>query len=102
MWDGDVVGAAVVHVVNSEQYRVITGEELPPSPVDARTYSAHGLPWFQLYDESSGDLAPPDALTRVKSADEMARSEGAPLPGNESIDIRPDQIKRLGSEATDS
>jgi hypothetical protein len=66
--------------------------------VDAHTYSAHGLPRFELYDESFGDLAPPDALTRVRSTDAVARSEGSPLPADESIDIKPDQIKRLGGE----
>ncbi len=32
-------------------WREITGEEPPPTPVSARTYSEHGFPWFSLYVE---------------------------------------------------
>jgi hypothetical protein len=96
-WDQDLAGTAVVYLVNSAQYRSITGQAPPPTPIDARTYTAHGLPWFELYDESQGDVAPPDALARVQSIDAMARSDGSALPVEESIDVAPDQIKRLGN-----
>lgn len=97
-WDQDLAGTAVVHLVNSEQYRAITGQTPPPTPIDAQLYTARGLPWFELYDEGRGDVAPPDALARVRSIDAKARSDGSALPVEEPIDVAPDQIRRLGKD----
>jgi hypothetical protein len=97
-WDPDLMGTAVVHLVNSEQYRAITGQTPPPTPINAQTYTAHGLPWFELYDEDLGDVAPPDVLARVRSIDAMARSDGSALPVEEPINVAPDQIRRLGKD----
>jgi hypothetical protein len=55
-WDLANYGRVDVHIVNSEQFSNITGTEPPPPPVDAQTYTAHGLPWFDLYDEARADL----------------------------------------------
>lgn len=98
VWDQEAVGAAVVHLVNTEQYRAITGQDPPSTPIDAHTYTAHGLPWFELYDERRADLAPTDALSRVKSVEEMARQKGSPLSGDESIAVQAHQIKPLGAD----
>ncbi|MFN8512954.1 MAG: hypothetical protein U0841_10275 [Chloroflexia bacterium] len=43
-----------VRIVNSAHYQQITGQLPPTSPVDAKTYTAHGYPWFDLYDEPLG------------------------------------------------
>lgn len=98
VWDQDLAGTAVVHLVNSEQYLAITGQAPPQTPVDARTYTAHGLPWFELYDEGRGDVAPPDTLARVQSIDSMARSDGSAPPVEGPVDVAPDQLKRLGKD----
>jgi hypothetical protein len=65
-WDPDIYGRVSVHIVNSEQYLELTGELLPPPPIDAATYTAHGLPWFDLYDEEMPDLPASPTLTGVK------------------------------------
>lgn len=96
VWDPDVVGVVVVHLVNTEQYRVITGQEPPPTPIDARTYTAHGLPWFELYDEHRADLAPADPLSQVKSVDELAAPEGDPR--DPSVEVPAGQIRPLGRD----
>ncbi|WP_460071855.1 hypothetical protein [Streptomyces sp. YKOK-I1] len=60
-------GARVfVHLVTPPEWRRITGEEPPPSPVDRAAYTKAGLPWFDYYDEGAQDLAPGDALSGVK------------------------------------
>ncbi len=66
-WDADNFGRVFVHIVNSQMWREITGEDVPPTPVDARAYTNAGLPWFELYDDHLGDIAPSDVLANVKS-----------------------------------
>jgi hypothetical protein len=39
--------------------------EPAPTPVSARTYSDHGLPRFERYDEARGDLPPSEPLGGV-------------------------------------
>ena len=63
--------ALFIHIVNSQPWREITGEPLPPSPVTADAYKAHGYPWFGLYDEHLKDLPASKTLGAVKSVDEL-------------------------------
>jgi len=81
VWDRTLSGSVTVHIVNSEDYQAITGTPPPPTPVDARAYTAAGLPWFDLYDESAGDVAATDAMQVVKSVNEISGAI------DESIDI---------------
>ncbi|PZS35321.1 MAG: hypothetical protein DLM61_02060 [Pseudonocardiales bacterium] len=39
-----------IAILNTEQFRALTGREPPPSPVSAALYTEHGLPWFHLYE----------------------------------------------------
>ena len=70
-WDQDEFGRVFVHIVNSHEWTRITGEPLPPTPVDVRSYIAAGLPWFDLYDDHLGDIEPSGVLAGVKSVDEL-------------------------------
>jgi hypothetical protein len=69
-WDQDNFGSVFVHIVNSNQYRKVTGIEPPPTPVSAKTYIEFGLPWFELYDEKEGDVEPPKKLADLISIKE--------------------------------
>jgi hypothetical protein len=95
VWDQDHVRTAVVHLVNTEQYRAITGETPAPSAIDARTYTEHGFPWFELYDEKWADLPPSATLSEVSSIDRIADRDEAPLSPDESVDVADDQIRPL-------
>lgn len=66
-WDLGNRGSLHVHIVNSEEYAAITGEMPPPTPASADIYTRYGLPWFDLYDQESGDIAPSPTLAKVKS-----------------------------------
>jgi hypothetical protein len=81
-WDEQNSKRAFVHIVNSEQYEAITGEKTPNTPVSAETYTRHGLPWFDLYDEHAGDLAAAERLRQVKSINERD-DEGETSPEDE-------------------
>ncbi|MER6527199.1 hypothetical protein [Streptomyces sp. NPDC001508] len=65
-WADEPAGRVFVHLVTPPQWRRITGEAPPPSPVDRAAYTRAGLPWFDYYDEEAADLAATDALGAVK------------------------------------
>lgn len=71
VWDLAKRERSFVHIVNSERWRAITGEDPPATPVSAKTYSDAGLPWFALYDEHAPTIAPTPKLAGVKSIKEI-------------------------------
>ncbi len=95
-WDEGNYGRLFVHIVNSMMYREITGEEPPPTPVTARSYAEHGLPWFDLYDDSLGDVCPSGRFGCVKSVKEMDTLKGfGSQQDDEFVEVGPDKIKKL-------
>jgi len=96
-WDTDNYAELRIRIVDTETFRAITGGDPPPTPIDARTYTEHGFPWFDLYDESQGDVAASaalaDARTIAERDAELGRGAGETL-----IDIENEQVKRLGLE----
>ncbi|MER5833658.1 hypothetical protein ABT116_23060 [Streptomyces sp. NPDC002130] len=65
-WSEKPAGRVFVHLVTPPEWRRITGEAAPPSPVDRAAYTRAGLPWFDYFDQDAEDLAPTDALQSVK------------------------------------
>ncbi|MFH7027558.1 MAG: hypothetical protein ACHBN1_19690 [Heteroscytonema crispum UTEX LB 1556] len=90
-WDTENYGSVFVHIVNSEQYRELTGFEAPPTPITAQIYTQYGLPWFSLYDETQGDLPASEKLSEVKTVQEQDLDE----QDNETVDIAQSQIEKL-------
>lgn len=66
-WDQGSSGRLYVHIVNSEMWRAITGEQPPATPISAQTYTQHGYPWYEVYDEGMGDVPASGALAGVKT-----------------------------------
>ena len=93
-WDPDHRGTVFVHILNAAQYRAITEQAPPPSPVDAALYTRHGLPWFELYDDSLADVPPSDALQGATTIAERDVERGIP-PASESFDIATGQIETV-------
>jgi hypothetical protein len=100
-WDPRTYGAVWVHIVNSTQYRAITGREPPPTPVSAQTYTEYGFPWFALYDEHRGDVPASERLAQVESLREREAGRGAEDTANQSVDVPGSQVRRLGDPAQD-
>lgn len=69
VWDDTSATRIVVHLVDTRAFTTLTGRRPPPTPIDATTYAAYGLPWFALYDEALGDIEPAGPLAGVKSVD---------------------------------
>ncbi|MEV0977137.1 hypothetical protein [Streptomyces sp. NPDC049915] len=64
-WAAEPAGRVFVHLVTPPEWRRITGEAPPPSPVDRAAYTRAGLPWYDYYDADADDLAPADPLQSV-------------------------------------
>ncbi|MER6982373.1 hypothetical protein [Streptomyces carpinensis] len=65
-WAEEPAGRVFVHLVTPPEWRRITGETPPPSPVDRAAYTRAGLPWFDYYDQDAEDLALADGLSAVR------------------------------------
>jgi hypothetical protein len=70
-WDQMNWGEVYVHLVPSEEFRILSGREPPPTPISASTYAEHGLPWFDLYDEDRPEVPTSERLEAVKSLREL-------------------------------
>jgi hypothetical protein len=85
-WDPANKGRVVVNILNSRQFSEVTGQVPPPSPIDAATYAACGLPWFARYDDAQADIAPSRRMAGVKTIaahDAERKPDGDPEPALE-------------------
>lgn len=99
-WDLAQSTRVFVHIVNSELWREITGEEPPPSPVTAKSYATSGLPWFDLYDEAAQAVRPTNVLAGIQSVKEMdQKTFGATLQDDDSVAVG--AVKKLIVRALD-
>ena len=95
-WDVSNYGRVFVHLVNSMMWREITGEEPPTTPVTAKSYTAAGYPWFDLYDEHLGDVAASSVLANVKSVAAKDAEHGfVGVDDNDTVDVPPGQVRKL-------
>ena len=100
-WDLSVRSRVFVHIVNSELWREITGEEAPATPVTAKSYASAGLPWFALYDEAAPTLEPTAVLAGVKSVNALdAEKSTSPLQDDGSV--QPGPVKGLWHKLADA
>jgi hypothetical protein len=95
VWDQDNVGRVFIHIVNSAEFSGITGFEPPPTPIDAKIYTQHGLPWFDLYDEAKGDIMPSERLARIKTVSARDAERGEAVQADTAFEISESQIKKL-------
>jgi hypothetical protein len=103
-WDQDNHARVFVHLCNSQLWREITGEAPPESPVSAETYTRHGYPWFDIYDEDKGDIRASKTLNGVKSVKEMDEEKGfGPQQDDRPVEVPPGQVKHLpGTQTADT
>ena len=93
-WDTSVSSRCFVHILNSVQYRTVTGNNPPSAPPSAVDYAEAGLPWFEYY---ASDLAALSGAASLAGLDSVAalkikKGEGA-LEDNEPV--QPAKIIKL-------
>ncbi len=83
-WDHNHSSRCFIHMTNSLVWQSVTGKRPPqPSPT-AKTYSQHGLPWFDYYSESPA-LNGSKKLSQLKTVHQVGIEMGQkPLPENET------------------
>ena len=98
VWDASAIGHAHVRLVDAREWRALTGEEVPPSPIDAESYTRAGLPWFDIYDEGEATLAPaaPEPPRTIGDRD-LARGKTAT---DRPIDVNVRQITIIDHDKT--
>ena len=66
VWDRTRPIKVFVHLVNSLQYKNITGKEPPLKPLTPAQYQHYNYPWFQYYDDGAV-ISGSDKLAKVDS-----------------------------------
>jgi len=89
-WAEQPAGRVFVHLVTPPEWRRITGEAPPPSPVNRAEYTKAGLPWYEYYDQDAGDLTPTDTLEGVKPVGDWLGDDHEPWQ-----DPAPQQVNPL-------
>ncbi|MET8766978.1 hypothetical protein [Streptomyces sp. NPDC004658] len=88
-WSEEPAGRVFVHLVTPPEWRRITGEAPPPSPVDRAAYTRAGLPWYDYYDADAEDLAPTDTLEAVQPVGEWLGEDLDPWQAPSSDQVTP-------------
>lgn len=100
-WDTSVYSRCFVHLLNSRDYRRVTGRKPPPTPITAQAYADADVPWFDWYGEGeslpAGTVLP--ALDGVATA---LHKRGRKLADNRPIPIAGTiQLRAPGQQVRD-
>jgi len=93
-WDQRAGMRCFVAILNSEDWRAVTGEASPTKPVSAKDYAKAGLPWFEHYSDAPA-LGGSGVLARLKSWAGMAREKRADI-GDGAEDVPATPVVKLG------
>ncbi|MCY4520950.1 MAG: hypothetical protein OXC13_09240 [Caldilineaceae bacterium] len=93
-WDTSTSSRCFVHILNSVQYRTVTGNNPPSAPPSAVDYAEAGLPWFEYYASDLAALSGAASLAGLDSvaAKKIKKGEGE-LEANEPV--QPEKIIKL-------
>lgn len=80
VWNDKPYDKAYIYIVHSNDFRAITGQDAPRSPITYQTYQQQGLPWFGLSDGSWGDIQ------GGQNIDNLRPVSGNPDPVNASTE----------------
>ena len=73
-WREQPSGRVFVHLATIPQWRDITGEPAPASPVTRAAYVTAGLPWFDSYDADGAEPSAPEEARGGDGASEFSGS----------------------------
>lgn len=96
VWDTSAGGRLFIHIVDAGLYQRITGRPAPETPISARTYAEHGLPWFEEWSDA-GDIAPAPALTGLESVAEKDAANGFSVQDDGSVVVPEHVVRKVGA-----
>lgn len=86
-WDSAHTITFNVQILNSEVFRQVAGMDPPETPVDAKTYSGLGLPFYKIYNEQSSVKGNFGDIQSVKQTENSKGSNAS--KGNRPSDDEP-------------
>jgi hypothetical protein len=75
-WDEERAIRCYIHIVNSLQWSSMTRLPMPETPVSASSYTDHGLPWFDIFDEHMKEVSTSAQLAGVQSVTTIDEQKG--------------------------
>ena len=76
IWQRDRTICFNVQILNSASFREVTGREPPETPISAATYADEGLPFFEIYKETSNIKGDFEGVKSVKAIDKQKNVDG--------------------------
>ena len=80
-WDRQATIYFNVQILNSELFRSVTGLAPPKTPISAKTYLDLGLPYYQIWEETSSVKGDFKGIKSVKAIDKVKAAQAK----NESL-----------------
>jgi len=97
VWDQESKERVFVHLVNSQMYREITGEDPPATPITQGTYIQYAYPWYDVWDENLGDVSTPGVLAGVKTTSQIDEEKGFTHPQTDNTSITVTTVVNVGT-----
>ena len=69
IWKKDQSVCFNIQILDSQAFRRITGRDPPATPITAKTYAKHGLPFYEIYNETSSIKGDFQGIKSVKAID---------------------------------
>ena len=85
-WDTSQPITLWMQILNSIQFKLLTGVKPPPSVITSEIYAKYHLPWFELYDEDQKALAQSDLLASVVPT-------GGSSEGEKTVPMREEDVR---------
>lgn len=82
-----------IHLLNSESWRIVTGEAPPTKPLSAADYSKYGMVWYEYYSDQPTQSNPMKNSVLKGVAELEKKKRVKVLPENHSIPV-PDSKKK--------
>jgi len=90
-WDQENGSRCFIHLLNSDEYKLTTGNNPPHQAPSSQDYNEAGMPWFEYYSDNKA-LPGSDILGKLTSVAAKSVEKGdGPLEKNHSV--TPNNIK---------
>lgn len=98
-WDHAASARCFVHVVNSADFKSITGRNPPLPPITKKQYQSAGIPWFEVYSQEHRALNGSGLLAALKSVSKLSKDKQISLFDERTI--YPGPIEAIKSESSE-